>query len=618
MLAPRSPKQAGVALPLVLMVSALVLLLASIMLRYTASDLTFSTAERSKTRAFYAAEMGLARGFDKLRTDYMSGRLVILQPGISYQGANADETGNTPDQKKLPDETFNPTGNYYESTITTPDGRYLVRYNLLDAPWVNAQPNATRTYTVEAVARDLARGTWAGLRTSYTVQRTMLYFYGVFFRDDLEILPGATMTFAGPVHTNRNMYLGGPLTFNSDLTSAGHMYRGRKDRADNSGTVQINRGDGTLVTMTTANDSTDELAGFNPYDLGDATKGDGNNNPVDTWRQDADWRQGAVDTWNGRVRDMAHGVTEQTPPPVQSIDRGGFYETNAGLKVITRANGTTQIYRGATLVDPASVGANWPVSQSTFWNSREGKSVTVTNIDVQKLAASGLYPANGTVYATREDARADSNPADQTPDSSRVPNGIRLVNGSTLPDAMTLVTNNPLYVQGNFNRHVDAAGKTPTQAGYNAATDRWKPAALLSDATTVLSNSWLDSQNGAGNGRNATSTEVNSIFITGNRNSGGTDGYSGGLENFMRLLENWSGDTLSIRGSFIQLWQSKFATGRWTDTNYSAANRDWGYDTAFNGASIPPGFASLFPSTTRGMQQGKWEQLEPGKALLSI
>lgn len=614
----RAKGQDGVALPLVLMVSVLVLMLASIMLRYTTSDLTFSTAERSKTRAFYAAEMGLGRALDKVRTDYLGGSLIILQPSITYQGGAADDSGNTPLEKKLPDETFNAANNYYETTVTTPDGRYRVRYSLMDAPWVNAQPNATRTYTVESVARDLDKGTWAGLRTSYTVQRTMLYFYGVFFKDDLEILPGATMTFAGPVHTNRNMYLGGSLDFNADLTSAGHMYRGRKDRSDNGGTVRINRGDGTMVNMTTANDAIDELAHFDPYDLGDATLGDGQGNPPDTWRQDANWRQGAIDTWNGRVRDMSHGVTEQNPPPIQSVDRNGFYENNAGLRIITRANGTTQIWRGATLVDPASVGSNWPVSQSSFWNSRERKSVTVTNIDIQKLSASGLFPANGTIYASREDARADSNPQDETPDNSRVPNGIRLVNGSRLPDALTLATNNPIYVQGDFNRHVDASGKKPGQNGYNAATDRWQPAALLSDATTILSNSWQDSQNSSGNGRNATSTEVNSIFITGNRNSGTTDGYSGGLENFMRLLENWSGDTLSIRGSFIQLWQSKFATGRWTDTQYNAANRDWGYDTAFNGASIPPGFGSLFPSTTRGLTQGKWEQLQPGQALLAI
>jgi hypothetical protein len=619
MLNRHSRRQSGVALPLVLLVSAVVLMLGTIMLRYTTTDLTFSTAQRSRTRAFYAAEMGLSRGFDKIKSDYLSGRLVILQPAIDYQGTTADDTGNTPAQKRLPDETFDTQGNFYQSTVTTPDGRFQVRYSLLDAPWLNAQPNATRSYTVESVARDLDRGTWAGLRTTYTAQRTMLFFYGVFFRDDLEVLPGANMSFAGPVHTNRNMYLGGSLTFNADLTSAGHMYRGRKDRSDNGGTVQINRGDGTLVTMNTGNDSIDELGSFDPYHLGDATRGDGNNSPVDTWRKSAAWRQGAIDTWNGRVRDVAHGVTEQAPPPVQSIDRNGFYEQNAGLRIITRNDGTTRMYQGATLIDPASLGANNPISTGTFYNSRERKNVTVTNVDMTRLGNSGLYPANGTIYATREDAREDANPADETPDASRVPNGIRLINGSQLPAATTVVTNNPLYVQGDFNRHVDANGRTPGQTGFNPATDRWQPAALLSDATTVLSNSWLDSENATANNRPAAArTEVNSIFITGNRNSGTTDGYSGGLENFMRLLENWGGDTLSIRGSFIQLWQSKFATGRWSDTSYGAAVRDWGYDTAFNGATIPPGFGSLFPSTTRGVQQGKWEQLQPGQALLSI
>jgi hypothetical protein len=462
-------RQLGVALPLVLMVSAVVLLLAVGMLRLSVGDLTFTTANRSRTRVFYAAEMGLARALDKLRTDYYGG-VSNLQPNIIYWGMVKDDTGNTPQEKALPDETFNAVNASYEATLNTADGNFRVRYRLQEAPWLLTSPDATRVYTVEAVARDLTKGTWAGLRTTLTAQRTMLWYYGVFFADDIEFGNAATLSFVGPVHTNKNLMLSSAsstnLTFDSFLTSAGRIYRGDPFFASNMGTVRIKNAAGTYVDMTTANDGIKELSGFSTSDLANPAKGDGLPSPADTWKQDPAWKQGALDTWNGKVRDKAQGVQVEAPPPVQSIDRGGYYETKAGLKIITNAGGVTQITKqDGTVINPATLGDNNPISTSTFWNGREKKSVTVTNIDVQKLTAAGLYPSNGLVYASREDARADANPLDTTADTSRVPNGIRLTNAAVLPGPMTMVTNDPLYIKGDFNVHVDAAGKKPGQSG---------------------------------------------------------------------------------------------------------------------------------------------------------
>ena len=190
---------------------------------------------------------------------------------------------------------------------------------------------------------------------------------------------------------------------------------------------------------------------------------------------------------------------------------------------------------------------------------------------------------------------------------------------------MTVVTNDPLYTQGNFNRHLDAAGKAPGQAGYNATTDTWKPCATISDAYTCQSNSWSDSANATSNNKTVSANlEVNSVIITGNHSSNPTEGYSGGLNNFPRLLENFSSRTLTMRGSFVQLWQSKFATGPWSTSPpmgfnyYGVPTRDFGIDPAFSSAALPPAFADLFPSVTSSITAGRWQQLEPGEALLSI
>ena len=66
--------------------------------------------------------------------------------------------------------------------------------------------------------------------------------------------------------------------------------------------------------------------------------------------------------------------------------------------------------------------------------------------------------------------------------------------------------------------------------------------------------------------------------------------YNGGLENYPRLHEKWTGVTLSIKGSFVSLWNSQIATGNWVYGNpqYTAPNRLWDYDTDFSSGNLPP------------------------------
>ena len=58
----------------------------------------------------------------------------------------------------------------------------------------------------------------------------------------------------------------------------------------------------------------------------------------------------------------------------------------------------------------------------------------------------------------------------------------------------------------------------------------------------------------------ATSTTFNATFVLGSSPSRAAE-ISSGLNNFVRFLENWDGDTAKISGSFIQLQRSAFATG---------------------------------------------------------
>jgi type II secretory pathway pseudopilin PulG len=157
-----------------------------------------------------------------------------------------------------------------------------------------------------------------------------------------------------------------------------------------------------------------------------------------------------------------------------------------------------------------------------------------------------LLPNSGIIYATRDDALADEsagtsaaqkleNPVDFKLDPTRRPNGIMLVKGAQLfrgddntyrdiEKGLILASNVPVYVKGDFNLHTQQEFGTPTQtAGYladswsnfytrtaaqrnpdfacrpndprlpNCATgDEWRPAAVLADAVTLLSNSFRE------------------------------------------------------------------------------------------------------------------------------
>ena len=78
--------------------------------------------------------------------------------------------------------------------------------------------------------------------------------------------------------------------------------------------------------------------------------------------------------------------------------------------------------------------------------------------------------------------------ADQRSTTSSQLAGVRLINGQTLPSrGLTVSTPNPLHVKGHFNQ--------PTAAYLGTTnTSNAKPASLVSDALTLLSSAWDDSQ----------------------------------------------------------------------------------------------------------------------------
>jgi hypothetical protein len=229
--------------------------------------------------------------------------------------------------------------------------------------------------------------------------------------------------------------------------------------------------------------------------------------------------------------------------------------------------------------------------------------------------------------------------------------GIRLINGGSLPNmGMTVATPNPVYIQGDYNSGAttnysstaggtssagqltltnlppsDASGAYPS--GTSSPTEyasgyTKKSAAVVADAVTVLSNAWSDGNSTAGltsGSRNPTSTTINTAIVAGNVPTTPPDSsgnvvagavYSGGIENFPRLLENWNGSLyLTVHGSFGLLYDSEQALGAWQQTGnyYNAPSRRWFYDTILQDKN-PPGFPVAY-----AYDMGAWTLLGNSK-----
>jgi hypothetical protein len=175
-----------------------------------------------------------------------------------------------------------------------------------------------------------------------------------------------------------------------------------------------------------------------------------------------------------------------------------------------------------------------------------------------------------------------------------------MANGAVLPDqGLTVVTPDPLYVLGNYNANGSSLGTTNTA--------NTQPAALFGDSITALSTAWQDSYNastpltGSG-GRNPGATTINAAAFEGIVQTVGAN-YSGGVENFIRLLENWSSSTtLTYNGSIVVMFPSQYATNKWQQTGvyYNAPHRAWAFDLNFqNNNGLPP----LTPQVTKLFRQ---------------
>jgi len=235
-----------------------------------------------------------------------------------------------------------------------------------------------------------------------------------------------------------------------------------------------------------------------------------------------------------------------------------------------------------------------------------GNSLFATQPDPLCPGPNGGFPWPRTFLKNANDGRENPN--------ALFRRAVKLVNGSliSLPICpggvtcgLTISTENPTYIQGDYNANSAGSGFLPANPSVAAA--------VIADAVTILSVNWNDVNSFAFpfnlGGRTGKTTYVRAGIVAGKQisfdkpawDTAGIDGSQdfgtdGGVHNFMRFLEQWPNATLFYEGSLISLFYSRQAVGLFNSggNNYSPPTRGYQFDTNFLDPTLLPPRTPMF------------------------
>jgi hypothetical protein len=451
----------------------------------------------------------------------------------------------------------------------------------------------------------------AKVRRVFQKQQLSPWNFAIFYVDPLEIHPGPRFTVTGWVHTNSDLYTGHwSLTFADKVTYALDWF---ESTATNLG-WGFKPGDGQHDPTDPANgppnyqnnlpparDQALQPFGMDSTSIFNTADANPNN---DSYRELVEPPStGFADPLaNSRYWDQASVVIRINADNTYTI---GTPNADGTITVASAGNWRTTMFSGAI------------TTNQLIQDNREAAQMRLATLDISQILQSGQNPPafksnnfNGIVYIY------------DVSNTSGTRRGIRIKNGSLIPSSgLSIVSNNPVYIQGDFNTggtgatvpsnnpaNFNADGTYIDQAnppnsyvsGYTRA-----PCSILADAVNLLSNSWLDAN--AGNVPTASPTTFNTAVIAGivpTSPVGGDGAYSGGAENFPRFLENWTTKTLTYYGSMVELFKSNQSIGEWGKAAvYVPPTREWFFDTNFR-TKPPPGSIMIYSYI-----KGKWSVL---------
>lgn len=556
--------EGGYALALVLFI--VVVLTGVVATAHLASrtEVRIATNEYVSVQATYAAEAGAEK--------FLAGMRQALADGAITQ-AEIQAAASAP--PSIPGYTFV----NYGATLS---GNMTVR-QISQGPFaglVSLDQDLLVTSTVEGPA-----GARAAVELAARAQAIPIFQFAAFYEYDLENFPGPRMDLRGRVHTNGDLYVdsGTGLYFWDMVTAAGDLHIHTKASAGASS-------DGLDVYLRKNDNSWVEVL-EDGHDFGV----DDDPTTFPTPAQDESFDDWSKANWDHRIQTRASGIQALNLPIPAGIDPYELiqpctgaeaqslaelkYACNAELTIRLRRQGNTYVFdffdQGGSPVALSDPTAVW-FAPNQFYDDREQSSAggtqndtsnrDVIEIDLSKFQVADY--ANGGVYVTF------SGPGAPAAETQTV---VRVRGGTVLKAPLTIATDLPLYVQGDFNED----------------DNLWQPASFASDAFTILSAAWDDTRSGEGPTENAPfDTKIQAALLSGHSPTpffGSPDG-GGWLNNYPRFLEIWSGRTATISGSLVSLWFAQVAQGPFDCCwYYSPPNRDWNFDQRFlDPANLPP------------------------------
>ena len=546
-----TPCLEGFSLTLVLVFTGVLFLLLSGVLALTTTNATLTQRYNEYYDSVAAAEAATEKVVASMASDFQNSGVNGVDGNLANYGASIPTPAEVNDWANY--QFSDPSGGPSATYVTK-----LTAWQFTDLNWkYTGFKGSNSTYRIISNARNTASayGITSAVKQEIQLVSIPLFEFEVFYALDMEICPGAGgLTFNGRVHDNATIYCQ-PSSPNT-VTFLDHVTAAQKILPTNSPNDSNVRTLGTIV-----------------------------------YQAEHDWNVSSLNLPLGISNNPTnlHALID-IPPGSESANSllgvQRFY--NKADLIILVSNATVIATSGAynnfstTVCPPWSSISSFVQTNITSFDKREGKSIQATQIDLQNFnsAYSGFTTQLGRpvkiLYV------ADLRSTDSTTLS-----GVKLVNGQTLPaNGLTIATYNPLYVKGHYNAPAGALG--------TANTTGTAPAALIADAVTVLSGLWNDgdgSKSLNAPARNATDTTINAAVLGGIVPSA-YGNYSGGVENFLRLLEDWTSRTLTFNGSMVALFPSKTATAYWGNNSDISRppQRAYAFDLNFkDNAKLPPG-----------------------------
>ncbi|HMO17861.1 MAG TPA: hypothetical protein PKA63_06800 [Oligoflexia bacterium] len=586
--------QNGLALFSVITAIAVILVLISTYHTITRIELSSNYASIASKLGFFSAEAGLNLRASEIREKFLG---YNRPSGTSPDSTGACKSGN------------NGSGDFSCKSFTLPDSKHSSISYIEEEPgnplMLSIPPGElyqglnAQEYRYSAISQGIGpkNQVEAILELKFKSRLVPLFQFAAFYNKDLEILPGPSMTLAGPVHTNGQLYLnsGNQLSIDGQVTAAKDIFRGRKNTSVcDSKNVRIKDPNNykTLLNPCATRTLVTEamLAPWNGMINSNVT-------PIEVPSADI-----LLPSQNSIYWTKADARIILSLKPDNTVET-----TNSSLGVEVRNADNTINAPGTLFLEncAGSIGENPANSNNgksigntnAFRNNRENRTIRMLEIDMGNFLScardSSFFGAGKTLGDDTEGGLVIYLSV-MGPNSNLAPSGygVRIRNAAQIAPhsgfsepvkGITLVSDQAVYLMGHFN----SVGK--------------KPAAVLADTINILSTAWgtndAKSNQALGN-RIANHTTINSAFLAGTDTTGGVEGsggqggsYNGGLENYPRLHENWTGRTLTYYGSFVSLGTPSRSNGPWVygGMQYEAPNRDWHYDTDFNdAANLPP------------------------------